>query len=240
MLERVYLMRIPIYQSLFLVPVLTSLSLLAQGPVSDEITVSFPNDVQVGSRLLKAGEYTVRQLGSASNPRILEFSTDKGTSIQATATAIAALDNNNRNDTSVVLESQGGMQHVHRIWLKGKSYGYEFPIQPSVGTNTTATATAAPMQTKMVANYVPPAEPVAVAQAAPPPPPERAPEPPPAPVQVAQAPPPPAPAPEPQRAPEPTPAPQTPSMPKTASYGGLALAAGSILLAAGSLLRARR
>jgi len=208
--------------------------LMAQGPVNDEVTVTFVNDVQVGSQVLKAGEYTVRQLSSASNPRILEFSTDKGTSVQATATAIAALDNNNQNDTSVILENQGGMQHVHRIWLKGKSYGYEFPIRPSVATATTATTVTAPAQTKMVANYVPPAEPVVVAQA-PPPPPERAPEPPPAPVQVAQAPPPPAP--EPQAAP---PAPQTPAMPKTASYGGLALATGSALLAAAGLLRARR
>ena len=137
-----------------LYPVLAGALLLAQGPVNDVITVTFPTDVQVGSRVLKAGDYTIRQLSTSSNPRILEFSTEQGTSIQATATAIAALDNNNRKDSSVELESQGGMQHVHRIWLKGKSYGYEFPMGASRMTSS-STATSSGEQMRLTATYTP-------------------------------------------------------------------------------------
>lgn len=122
-----------------------------QTPINDNIVVTFPNDVRVGSQLLKAGEYTVRQLGTASNPRLLEFSTDKGTSIQASATAIAVLDNNNRNDSSVILENRGGQQHIHRIWIRGKSYGYEFPVDKDMGLRQEATSRGS----RLTANYVP-------------------------------------------------------------------------------------
>ena len=122
-----------------------------QTPINDNIVVTFPNDVRVGSQLLKAGEYTVRQLGTASNPRLLEFSTDKGTSIQASATAIAVLDNNNRNESSVILENRGGQQHIHRIWIRGKSYGYEFPVDNDRGLKQEATSRSS----RITANYVP-------------------------------------------------------------------------------------
>ena len=71
-----------------------SLCIKGQSPINDTLVVTFPNSVQVGSQTLNAGEYTVRQLSSASNSRLLEFSTDRGTSIQASATSIPALDNN--------------------------------------------------------------------------------------------------------------------------------------------------
>lgn len=107
---------------------LGSLCALGQSPIIDTLVVTFPNSVQIGSQTLSAGEYTIRQLSSASNSRLLEFSTDRGTSIQASATSIPALDNNNRNDSSVLLKNINGVSRLHRIWVKGKSYGYEFPL----------------------------------------------------------------------------------------------------------------
>lgn len=111
---------------------------LGQSPINDTLVVNFPNPVRVGSQTLNAGEYTIRQLSSASNSRLLEFSTDKGTSIQASATSIPVLDNNNRNDSSVLLVERGGIPQLHRIWVKGKSYGYEFPVEKDSGNTITA------------------------------------------------------------------------------------------------------
>lgn len=145
-----------------LFPILAGALLWAQGPVNDVVTVTFPTDVQLGSRVLAAGDYTIRQLTTSSNPRILEFTTAKGTAIQATATAIAALDNNNRRDTSVELETQGGMQHLYRIWLKGKSYGYEFPVVASQITSP-STATSSAGQVRLTATYTPAVEVATVA-----------------------------------------------------------------------------
>jgi len=155
---------------------LSSMILVGQGPVNDVMTVNFSNDVQVGSQRLKAGEYTVRQLSTSSNPRILEFSTDQGMAIQATATAIAALDNNNRNDNSVELENQGGMQHVRRIWVKGKSYGYEFPVAASKMSPSSAVMSRSDDQLRMVATYTPAAPPHASAEVARTPAPQTSPE----------------------------------------------------------------
>jgi len=128
-----------------------TMGMSGQTPINDSLVITFPNDVRVGSQLLKAGVYTIRQLSTNSNPRLLEFSTQKGTSIQASATAIAALDNNNRNDSKVILENRDGEQHIHRIWIKGKSYGYEFPIQE----NSSRKLEASSRTMRMTANYVP-------------------------------------------------------------------------------------
>lgn len=138
---------------------------LAQSPIIDTIVVTFSTEVQVASKVLSAGEYTIRQLSSASNSRLLEFTSDKGTTIQASATAIPTIDNNNRNDSSVILENRGNRQHVHKIWIKGKTYGYEFPIdEPATSTNSSAVR-----ETRLNATYEPrTAEtPAQVAQAAP-------------------------------------------------------------------------
>jgi hypothetical protein len=124
---------------------------LPQTPITDSLVVAFPNAVQVGSQNLPAGEYTVKQINTASNPRLLEFSNDKGTSIQATATAIPVLDNNNRNDSSVLLETHGSVQVLRQIWIKGKSYGYEFPVDK----DKLASAAGSREQIRLSAQYVP-------------------------------------------------------------------------------------
>lgn len=101
--------------------------LLAQGPVSDQVIVTFPNPVMVGNQRIEAGEYLIRQLPSASNPRILEFSSNNGTKVQATIASWAALDNLNRHDTKVDLDSANGAQYVRRVWVAGQPYGYVLP-----------------------------------------------------------------------------------------------------------------
>lgn len=113
---------------------------MAQSPIKDTLVVTFPNSVRIGSQTLSAGEYTIRQLSSASNSRLLEFTKDKGTSIQASATSIPVLDNNNRNDSSVLLVDRSGIAHLHRIWVKGKSYGYEFPVNKDNSMTTSASS----------------------------------------------------------------------------------------------------
>lgn len=148
-----------------LMPVLT-----AQTPIQDTVVVQFANSVRVGSQTIEAGEYTIRQLGTASNPRLLEFTTNSGTKIQATATAIAALDNNNRNESSVILENRGGVQHLHRIWIRGKSYGYEFPVGDSTERAVAQTGSGLRMSAAFEPNQV-------VAAATPAPAPEPTPEP---------------------------------------------------------------
>lgn len=230
-------------------------SLSAQVPINDMVTVSFATPVHVGSTTLPAGEYTIRQLPSASQPRLLEFSTAKGTHIETTVTTIASIDNNDNKDTSVILKQNGGESYLHQIWIKGKTYGYELPVDLAPSTMTATSNRGM----KLTATYTA-AEPVQVASAetvrkSP----EVAPEPTPAP-RVAEPEPTPAPvatpAPAPVAAPVPAPEPtvaqaqeprpvakqtRTPRMPKTSlDWASFAFAGCTMLLLAGLAYKPRQ
>lgn len=202
----------------------------AQGPIHDKLTVTFSQPVVVGDKTLPPGEYTIRQLESANNPRLLEFSSENGMRVEATASAFATLDNSTSKETKVVLERRGGNQYVKQVWLRGKDYGYE--LVPG----EVPAVTAQNQQMRMTATYQAPQpapEPrQEIAQAAPPapaPPPAREPEPAPAPAPEAA----PAPAPE----PAPAPAAPTPPMPDTAAGWPAMMIAGFMLTAAGTIVR---
>src|SRR5437764_15468181 len=79
----------------------------AQGPVGDEFKVTFDRQVQVGSETLPAGDYTVKQVSSASNPRVLEFKTDVDQKLMATVTAIPIMQNTPPSETKIVLQDEG-------------------------------------------------------------------------------------------------------------------------------------
>lgn len=124
-----------------------------QGPVGDEVMVTFDQTVQVGSHSLPAGKYTIRQVTSASNPRVLEFISNNGTKLDATVTAIPILQNTPPSKTRVILDDEGGAPRLARIWVQGKSYGYEFPGK---GNATTAAVNTVGLQGTFTAQ-VPPA-----------------------------------------------------------------------------------
>src|ERR1051326_8651899 len=148
-----------------------------QGPVGDEVMVTFDQTVQVGSHSLPAGKYTIRQVTSASNPRVLEFTSHNGTKLDATVAAIPILQNTPPSKTRVILDDEGGVHRLARIWVQGKSYGYEFPgkgnanaVASSVGLQGTFVAQTAPRTASAVAEErtPPPAStPAPIAQAAP-------------------------------------------------------------------------
>jgi len=117
------------------------MSLLAQGPVGDEIKVTFDRPVQVGSQNLPAGDYRIRQVTSASNPRVLEFTNENGGKLEATVTAIPVLQNTPPMETKAILQDEGGGARLSRIWVQGKSYGYAFPGS-AMSASQTATAQA--------------------------------------------------------------------------------------------------
>src|SRR5436190_16616430 len=126
---------------------------LAQGPVGDEVKITFDRAVMVGSETLPPGEYTIRQVTSASNPRVLEFTHDNGTKLDATVTAIPILQNTPPAKTTAVLNDEGGGARLARIWVQGKSYGYEF-------TGTAAPASQAASSTvRLEGRYEPGAAP---------------------------------------------------------------------------------
>lgn len=107
------------------------LNLAAQGPIGTTVNMKLDRNAMVGSQSLPAGEYTIRTLNSASNPRVLEFATNKGTKVVATVTALPLLQNTPPDETKVVFDNEGVQPRIAKILVQGKDYGYQFPKEYS-------------------------------------------------------------------------------------------------------------
>jgi hypothetical protein len=179
-----------------------SMAVVAQGPVKDTLVVTFPNPVIVAGKPLPPGEYTVRQLETTTSPRILEFSTDDGTKVQATASAIPMETTAPKEATGVILEQRGNNYYLSKIWVEGQRYGYQFD-SPDSQEEVMRVVRVEGM--RMDVNYKPGEAPKEVAQAQQP---EPTPQPTPQPVKEPE--PTPQPVTPPVQEPEPTPQPTTP------------------------------
>jgi len=104
---------------------------LGQSPVNTAIEVKLDRGALIGSYMLAPGEYTIRQINSANNSRVLEFTTDHGTKLAATVTAVPLLQNTPPSDTKVMFDNEGGSTRIAKILVQGKDYGYEFPKEYS-------------------------------------------------------------------------------------------------------------
>jgi len=210
-----------------------ALSALAQGPMYDKVTVNLPYAVTVNGTVLQPGEYVIRQHEDPAGSRVLHFFNDGGMKLETTAMAIPTLDNRTPEHTKLILDHVGESYYLHKIWVQGKDYGYEFPLpreirQREIERNAPATIVAQSTEQKSEATTVAQNETVKeeprteIAQAAPAPAPEPtpAPEPAPAPVVREQA--------------DQAPAPAEPTMPHTAT-NWFSLAIGGALLAASGL-----
>src|SRR5512138_3908746 len=110
-----------------------------QDRINDNIMVTLPDGVQVGDHPLKAGDYKVKQIPSANNPRILQFIDKEGKTVEATVAAIPALNNTGAESTVLELKRAGGRQYVSKLWIEGKAYGYELPT-PSADAGPVSSA----------------------------------------------------------------------------------------------------
>ena len=218
-----------------------ALSALAQGPMYDKVTVNLPYAVTVNGTVLQPGEYVIRQHEDPAGSRVLHFFVDGGMKLETTAMAIPTLDNRTPEHTKLILDHVGDNYYLHKIWVQGKDYGYEFPLpreirQREMERNAPATVVAQTTEQKtestVAQNETAKEETrTEIAQAAPAPAP--APEPTPAP----------APAPEvreqAEQAPAPAPAPE-PTMPHTATNWFSLAIGGALLAASGLALRQAR
>jgi hypothetical protein len=214
-----------------------ALSALAQGPMYDKVTVNLPYAVTVNGTVLQPGEYVIRQHEDPAGSRVLHFFVDGGMKLETTAMAIPTLDNRTPEHTKLVLDHVGDNYYLHKIWVQGKDYGYEFPLprdirQREIERNAPATIVAQSTEQKSEAttvaqNETAKEERTEIAQAAP------------------------APAPEPTPAPEPAPAPTVreqaeqaptpePTMPHTATNWFSLAIGGALLAASGLALRQAR
>jgi hypothetical protein len=208
----------------------------AQGPIYDKVIVDLPDRVKINDQVLTAGKYEIRQVpSSGAASRIMLVSQDGATQFETSATSIPTLKNQPPSETQVILQRVGQNYYLDKIWVSGKSYGYEFPLPVEAKG-----ASREQMEPVTVSAEYKPAEAPVVAQARPAPEPpkeEKAPAPQP---QVQATPEPqPAPAPAPEAAPAPQPAPAPVRMPRTSAGWLTMLAGGAALSSIGFLLKKR-
>ena len=213
-----------------------ALSALAQGPMYDKVMVTLPYAVTINGTVLQPGDYVIRQHEDPAGSRVLHFFTDDGMKLETTAMAIPTLDNRTPEHTKLILDHVGDNYYLHKIWVQGKNYGYEFPLprdlqrreqEVNAPATVVAQTTEQKSESQVAQNETAKEETrTEIAQATPPPAPEPAPAPP---VVREQA----------EQAPAPTPAP-APTMPHTATnWFSLALG-GGLLAASGLALRQAR
>lgn len=212
---------------------------VAQGPPTPTVNVKLDRPTLVGSNTLAPGDYTIRQITSANNARVLEFTTNRGTKLAATITAIPYLQNTPPSQTKVIFDNEGGQPRIARILVQGRDYGYEFPKEITPARPAVAASMQFRYENPNDAVVAAAPAPAPVAQAAPEPPPAPAPEP----AVIAQNQPPPAPVQpaEPAAPPEPTPNAerQAPVVPATALGWADLVVAGLACTAIGLLLLRR-
>jgi hypothetical protein len=214
-----------------------ALSAMAQGPLYDKVMVNLPYAVTVNGTVLQPGEYVIRQHEDQAGSRVLHFFNDGGMKLETTAMAIPTLDNRTPEHTKLILDHVGDNYYLHKIWVQGKDYGYEFPLprdirQREMERNAPATVVAQSTTEQRTETAVAQNETV-----------KEEPR-----TEIAQAAPTPAPAPEPTPEPAPAPvvreqaeqAPAEPTMPHTATNWFSLAIGGALLAASGLALRQAR
>ena len=126
-----------------LTPILCG-SLLFGGLLSaqlvDKVIVDLPYPTQVGDTVIEPGKYEFREMDSAAGKSQIMFVRDGGTAKhRATAMSIPVLDNNTPEETKVILTKVGNTYQLDKIWIVGKNYGYQFPLQPELERETPTT-----------------------------------------------------------------------------------------------------
>jgi len=95
-------------------------------PLDDKVTVNMPYTTIIGHKTLPPGDYMIKRMSSASGSRVLLVYSDDGMKFQTSAMTIPVLDPNVARDTKIVLSHIGNDYYYDKVWVQGKSYGYQF------------------------------------------------------------------------------------------------------------------
>jgi len=95
-------------------------------PLDDKVTVTMPYTTIIGHKTLPPGDYMIKRMSSQGGSRILLVYSDDGMKFETSAMTIPVLDINTARDTKIVLSRLGDDYYYDKVWVQGKSYGYQF------------------------------------------------------------------------------------------------------------------
>ena len=80
----------------------SGMTLRAQGPLYDRVTVNLPYAVNLGDKTLQPGDYTIEELPSAAKTNVLLVYSDNGMRFEIAAQTIPTLDKKVPERTNVI------------------------------------------------------------------------------------------------------------------------------------------
>jgi hypothetical protein len=103
-------------------------------PMDDKVTVTMPYTTTIGKKTLPPGDYVIRRMPNQGGSRVLLVYSDDGMKFETSAMTIPVLDPNVARDTKIILSKVGDDYYYDKVWVQGKSYGYQF-ILPKEARN---------------------------------------------------------------------------------------------------------
>jgi hypothetical protein len=95
-------------------------------PLDDKVTVTMPYTTIIGHKTLPPGDYMIKRMSSPGGSRILLVYSDDGMKFETSAMTIPVLDPDVARDTKIILSKFGSDYYYDKVWVQGKSYGYQF------------------------------------------------------------------------------------------------------------------
>jgi hypothetical protein len=105
-------------------------SALGQGLV-DGIRVTLPAPVTLGEKILDPGEYEIRRVSHHVDNVLKIFSNDKMV-YETNVIMVPTHRMEFPEDSKVVLHRIGNRYYFDKIWIQGRSFGYEFVLPDEV------------------------------------------------------------------------------------------------------------
>jgi hypothetical protein len=112
-----------------LIVVASSIAVAQAQTTVDRITVDMPYRVAVADKVLDPTKLEIREVSQ----NLLQFFNSNELKVEATVFTIPTFDNQPSPETRVVLRKYGNDEYyIDRIWLQGRTYGYEFRVPERV------------------------------------------------------------------------------------------------------------
>jgi hypothetical protein len=95
-------------------------------PLDDKVTVNMPYTTTIGEKTLPPGDYVIKRMSGLSPNRVLLVYSDEGLKFETSAMTIPVYDPDVARDTKIILSRVGDDYYYDKVWVQGKSYGYQF------------------------------------------------------------------------------------------------------------------
>ena len=96
----------------------------AQSPKVDMVQVTLPYQVIAGEKTLPPGDYTIEQLPTDGDSRVLMISNSSGLKLRTLAMTTRAVDLQAPRKSTVSLLRSGKNFYLGQVWVEGNPYGY--------------------------------------------------------------------------------------------------------------------